>query len=264
MLRPGSNRGIVIFRLLLCLLLAGCAPAAGLAAPAPAPTRVTLTPFQPMAATGTARRPLTPTPAPKPLPFYFHGLNLSDQDQEMRVIFDTEGLGFNRGRPLAVAFRPGWPCEYINHRACVNLARGGQVILVTVHSGVGGEAQALRHALEGTGIDSAAYSLDHIQRTLDGLPGMTAVLEQDSTHLEDLRVLAAARVPAPQVADYFSRSLDSALDLAAEYSPALVAALDSDQPLLIIETCGWKHPAEPWPAGMLATSAAIYLIVIGN
>ena len=65
------------------------------------------------------------------------------------------------------------------------------MILATVHSGIGGEGQALRSALEGTGINRAAFPLDVVQRKLEALRGAQVALNGADA---ELRVLGAGRV----------------------------------------------------------------------
>jgi hypothetical protein len=56
--------------------------------------------------------------------------------------------------------------------------------------------------------------------------------------------------------------------MAADANPALAAALAEalagHERLLVIETCGWRHPAEAWAPGVTDTSGSVYLVVIGQ
>ncbi len=255
-------------------------PQAQSLAASPLATR-TPTPFQPAANTPTApawpsaTRPPTRPPSPVPSatftpppptptrdPFRWGSIDLPDESQTLRLVIEP-GESLNHGRSIMLNFRPGYPCQYSDHRACLSLHEAGRVVLATVHSGVGGEGQALRSALEGTGFNQASFSLAEIQRNLENLPGAAVTLTQGKRS-SDLRVLAAARIPPARLADYFSQPVDQSLSAAAQDYPDLAAALASQQPLLIIETCGWKHPQEPWLPGVTSTTGSVYLLVIGE
>ncbi|MBE0697629.1 MAG: hypothetical protein IH586_11970, partial [Anaerolineaceae bacterium] len=140
----------------------------------------------------------------------------------------------------------------------------GRVVLATIHSGVAGDGQPLRHALEGTWLNAAALPLQQVQENLVALQGAGVSIEQSGKKVEGMHVLAAVRVPATQVQDYFSLPVNEGLDLAAQSSGEMADALASGKPLLVIETCGWHHPQEPYAPGTSATSASVYLVVIGD
>lgn len=217
----------------------------------PAPPAATPSPFLPAANTRTPR--VSPTPAPA----WWLRLNLENEAEPLRLRL-ANGSG-----PLEIAFRPGHPCEFYDHRACISRHYGGRVVLATVHSGVGGEADPLRDALEGTGFNRAGLPLERIAANLRDLHGAPAALEQSATRVDGLRVLAAVRVPPDRLESYYRRPFDDALVEAAAGNPALRQALDGGAHLLAIETCGWRHPAEPWYPGVTDTSAAVYLVIIG-
>ena len=266
-----NRRGSAI--LLICLLLLVSACAAPLDAPAFS-FQHTPTPFQPSAPTGTPFLPLVSTQSAEEvelLPYVFHGQDFSVDGRDIQVTFEGG---------LAVTIRPGWPCEFTDHRACISLHQDGRLILATVHSGVGGEADALRHALEGTGWNRAGLPLEAVRANLLALQGADLRIATQGAQGEgngtgdqsapgdlagrsDLTVLAAVRVPAGMVNEYYRLPVDDALARLAKNSPELAAALRSGRKLLAIETCGWRHPEEAWAPGVTDTSASVYLIVIG-
>lgn len=244
-------------------------PAPSAASPTPfQPGERTLTPFQPVAPTPTATQTTSPTPLPKPnsLPSSMtrFGIDFSDTSQTIQTILSPSQATLNAGKDLRMTFRPGWPCEWINNRACTSLHYQGRVVLVTIHSGVGGDGQALRHALEGTWLNAAALSMQQVLTNLAALQDAPVLIKQSEEIAEGLRVLAAVRVPAVQLEAYFSLPVDEALDFAAQSSAELTQALASGQPILVIETCGWHHPEEPYAPGVTGTSASIYLVIIGE
>lgn len=283
--RPGQDRSAAILAggLLLLLLawLVAAAVAAGQssrpaqvaalpgASPTPArPGGSTPTPFQPAAVTPTATATASPTPPPTaeppPLDYTRFGVDFSDTAQAISAVLSPSQDQFNAGRSLRISFRPGWPCAWINHRACTSLHYNGQVVLVTIHSGVAGDGQALRHALEGTWLNAAALPMQEIRANLAALQDGDVSIEQSGVTAQGLRALAAVRLPASDVEQYFSLSVDDALDFAAQSSAEMAQALASGEPLVIIETCGWRHPDEPWAPGITGTSASVYLITIGE
>lgn len=242
-----------------------------------AQVQTTPTPFQPFAATQTPFRPIGPTatntstpyptqtPTPPPPPTYIRfGINFQDTSQKIKTELLSSSKDFNGGRSIRINFQPGWPCEWINHRGCTSLHYQGQVVLVTIHSGIGGDGQNLRHVLEGTWLNAAALSISQIQDNLGRLRDSSVVIRQGGITAEEMRVRAAVRVPASQVVDYFSLPIDDALNLVAQDNPDLADALASKTPLLIIETCGWRLASEGYPPGVTDTSASVYLIAIGD
>jgi hypothetical protein len=227
------------------------------------PVPLTQTPFRPFAPTPTTTPTPLPTPIPIPSTYKRFGIDFSDTAQAIKVIFSPSQT-LNNGHTIRISFRPGWPCEWINHRGCTSLHYQGRVVLVTIHSGVAGDGQPLRSALEGTWLDSAALPLSQVRENLAALQSAAVSFSQSGKNTAGMHVLAAARVPAAQVQEYFSLPVNDGLELAAQSSAEMAAALASDKPLLVIETCGWHHPEEPYAAGTTATSASVYLVVIGD
>jgi hypothetical protein len=264
-----------VWAVLAVVLLAGCAaqspagaPVTGeaLAGDLPTTPAPTLTPFQPLGPTRTAVPTATPTPTPAPptaTPTPLGPLAQVDLTQPVRLVIAPRADSFNRGRALSLAFQPGWPCQYSDQRACFSRQGGGQWLLASVHSGIGGDAEDLRRTLEGMGLNQAAVPLETIQRALDELSGSTVSMQQGQISA-DLRVLAAARIPAQQVDEYYRLPVEQAFALAAQHNPALADVLAQARPLLVLETCGWRHPADPPAPGLSDTSASIYLIFLSE
>jgi hypothetical protein len=168
----------------------------------------------------------------------------------------------NGGRSIKIAFQPGEDCEYGSGQACVSRHRNGQVILLTVHSGLGGEGEAFRSAVEGTGLNLAFYSFERIQRNLAALGGVPVRIQAGSSGRDDLQLDAVVRIPPARLEAYFARPFDESLEEAAQSSSQLQAALDSGKNLLIFEICGWQIPGEPAAPEVSPTTASIYLGVI--
>lgn len=297
---PAAAAGAVVFAFLLCAVLAFYARAtaeqsappepdvprvAVAAAPSPTPTA---TPFQPMHPTPTtvvtaalptlavetqdATTPQDiaslPTAAPTrtmvPLTGRWHGIDFNDPTRRIEMTIPLTGSSFNDGQPLTFGFQPGDPCTYADFRACINLYQGSDlaVIFATVHSGVGGDAQPLRHALEGTGFNQAGQPLVEIHNRMESLVNVPVLLRQGETSTEKQRVRAAARVPPDQLSAYFASTIPDALALVAQHSPQLARALNSRKPMLVIETCGWWHLEEAGIPGATGSTGSVYLLVI--
>jgi hypothetical protein len=201
----------------------------------------------------------------EPLDLKFAGIDFAPGSPRITLRIDPPGKKVNQGQEITITFLPGSRCYFGDGQACVNSYRaenGQPVIYLTVHSGVGGQGQAYRHALEGTGLNRAAYSLDQVQKNLGFLQGARVTIQQGETTHKGLVLAGAARVPGAGVLDYFSLPVEHGLSAAAAYQPDLEAFARPEQPLLVFETCGWRMPEEAWSPGTSTTSASVYLGVI--
>lgn len=257
----------------------------------------TVTPFLPFAPTREPFRPLVATPVvaqviePSPIivpelpqqppstaidagvaaflesePGLFHGIDFVDRKQRVTIKIYPSGKRVNGGKPITISFIPGGRrCEFGDKRACVNTIftpTNGPVTFLSIHSGVGGEAQRYRSAIEGTGLDQALYSLKQVQANLNALAGSEVEIIQGDQRVSGLRITAITRIPAKTLNRYVNQDLKSALELAADLDGDFAPVLNTNQPQVVFETCGWKMPGEPWAKGVSATSASIYLTVI--
>lgn len=229
----------------------------------PQPQHPTPTPSI-LLATATPNGPAAAVTAPKsmPNPFQFHGIDFQKMDQEITIQLLPRDAGLNNGDMIRMSFLPGEECHFGDHRACVGTYLDGWATFLTIHSGQGGEGQALRNALEGTSLDQAAYSLDTIYTNLSLLAGSEVMISQGETSVQGLKVGAVVRVPAEAIENYFNLPVEDALFWAASRSPEMLAALQSPAPKILFETCGWKQSEEPWTPGVTATTASVYLGVI--
>jgi hypothetical protein len=197
----------------------------------------------------------------------FYGIDFNNSAQRIRIKIFPKNERVNQGKPIVIAFTPGQSCTYGDRQACINryfTVEGGEVIYITAHSGVDGEAEAFRRAVEGTGFDQASFSLRKVQARLQDLQGAEVQIVQGETTVSGLVLAAASRVPPKDMLDYLSLGLPQALALASSNDPALAASLKPAEPQIIFETCGWMMPGEPWLPGITSTNASIYLGVIQN
>ena len=258
--------------------------------------RLTTTPYQPLAPTLALSAPAAMEatvaqvqgyPAPgvaTPVPGAstdFYGVDFSPGAGRIRIFLQPQNDQVNNGKPIVITVNPGRSCPYQDHRACVNAYRAGNaagnaagdaagsaageagnVILISVHSGIGGEAEAFRRAVEGMGVNRAGFSLKQIRSNLAWLEGATVRIQQGERAVEGLRLTRAARVPPGLIQEYFRSSAEQAMRLAASVDADLESYTHPDGPILVFETCGWKLAGEPWAPGVTNTTGSVYLGVI--
>lgn len=231
--------------------------------PVSAPPQATATPFLPLHPTPTPES--TPVPAAASAPaLHFYDIDFGDSAEQVRIEILPRDESVNHGRPLVIAFLPGKACIFGDGHACIGeyrAAAGGEVTFATVHSGVGGEGQAYRNAVEGTGFDTAGFTLERVQANLDALQGADVTVQQGDKVVKG-HLAAAVRVPADLIEEYFSLPLPEALSLATASLPSAAQLTDPGQPLLAFETCGWRMAGEAWAPGVSATTGSVYVGVI--
>ena len=231
---------------------------------------LTSTPYQPLSPTnpspalGYATTPVTSTPNPEPsFDFYRIDFHPGAEGIKLRITPPTDQV--NHRQPIAITVNPSRNCPYQEGRACVRAYRtagGGNVIFVSVHSGVDGEAEAYRRALEGLGLDQAGFSLKKIHNNLSSLAGAAVQIKQGERLVDGLQLAAAGRVPPRLIQDYFRNPVEKALSIAATANPELEEFVNSAGTILVFETCGWTVPGEAWAPGVTNVSSSVYIGVI--
>jgi len=231
----------------------------------------TKTPFLPHRATATAFQPrpptqmaFTPTPTAQ-TPNGFYALDLADPGHRVRILIFPPDRQVNGGKPIPISFIPGRSCAVGDNRGCVNTFQteaGALATFVTVHSGVGGEGQAFRYALEGSGINSAGLALREVRANLKALEGAEVVIIQGKRRYEGFTLAVITRVPPRLVGAYFKAPVWNALRVASTVDQGLKAWVNADLPYLAFETCGWRMPGEPWSESVPDTAASVYIGVI--
>lgn len=194
----------------------------------------------------------------------FHGIDFASDERVTILIYPPE-QSINNGKPVKISFIPGNHCRFGDKKGCVYAYKpniSGNVIVITVHSGVGGEAQRLRAALEGTGINRAAYNLKKVQSNMAALSGAQVVIKQGDRETAALRVAAITRIPARSLVRYFRAPLAEILAVAADINPEVSDLVYPAGPQIVIETCGWKMPGEPGSEKVTDTTGSIYLGII--
>jgi len=207
--------------------------------------------------------PVSHAPAEGVIPFW-HDFDFFEGADPMEIHLVDPGKLILDGKPVKLRFTPGSDCVFGSGRACVSLHSDGRYVLLTIHSGISGEGQQLRHALEGTGIDTAGLSTAEIEANLDALQGVIASLHQGITNLDYLSVLAAVRIPPDRIDEYYELPFSMALDWAAAEDEGLRQLIERAEPVIFIETCGWPVIGDvPADEGYQGTGS-IYLIAIGS
>lgn len=230
--------------------------------------RATPTPFQPLAPTPAFLEP-QPTGVGASDPGSgttgFYGIDFSNPWERIRIKIYPPNWQINGGKPIVIAFNPGQSCQYGDRQACINsftTEQGGETTYITVHSGVEGEAEPFRRAVEGFGLDQAGFPLRKIQARLRDLNGAEVEIVQGDTVVSGLMLSVAVRIPPKSMGAYLDSALPDAMALAEAINPAMSSSLLPGEPQVVFETCGWKMPWEPWLPGMTSTNASIYLGVI--
>jgi hypothetical protein len=203
--------------------------------------------------------------ADEPLDFRFAGIDFNPGSARITLQITPLDKKVNQGEVITISFLPGNRCFFGDGQACVNSYRaenGQPVIYLTIHSGVGGQGQAYRHALEGTGLNQASYALDSVRKNLKSLQGARVTIQQGDHTRSGLVLAGTGRVPGEGMLDYFSLPIEHGLAAAAAFQPGLDAYILPAQPLLVFETCGWRMPEEGRAPGISATSASVYVGVI--
>jgi hypothetical protein len=225
-------------------------------------------PFMPQmqpANTPTHANSLSPAPDISVPSLNFLGIDFGNQKDWVRIKIYPADRRVNNGQPIILKFLPGKHCIFGDHHACVaSFQRSGEapVIWLTIHSGVGGEGQPFRNAVEGTGINRAAYSLQKTLTNLQALSGSKVVISQGKTSVRGLSLLQTARIPGSMVQGYFDTPLEDTLNFSSQIAPELLPVSHPTQPILVFETCGWRIPGQPWFPGTSDTTASVYLGVI--
>lgn len=180
----------------------------------------------------------------------------------LSLLPDASQMDFGGG--VEVAFSPGLHCEFGDGQACVyefESPEGSRVVFASIHSGVGGDADALRDLIEGTGFNQGLFNPEQVDARLDAMIGSKVRLKQGSAGTVDLQLIALVRIPPEQVATYQALPVERALRFAAEFARLDPAMLGQD--LFIFETCGWRLPGEAQITDLPATSSAVYIGLAG-
>jgi hypothetical protein len=222
-----------------------------------------ITSTAPLVTTPTSVEASAPTPVLEPA-LEFYGIDFG-RSQRVEIKITPPNELVNKGKPIKISFIPGNNCRFGTRRGCVYAYKptyNGNVLLITVHSGVGGEAQRWRSALEGTGINRAGNTLEQTLANMRAFENARVVIRQGEQEINTARLGPLVRIPASALDGYFDAQLAEVLSFAARYDTGIVNWIFPEQPIIVLETCGWKMPGEPGAEGLSDTTGSIYLAVI--
>lgn len=226
-------------------------------------------PFTPQTSPNIPLTHASSTPAVTPLISHpslsMFDVDFGNQKDWVRIKIFPTSRRVNNGQPIVLKFLPGEHCTFGDHHACVATFQTpgeAQIIWLTIHSGVGGEGQPFRNAVEGTGINEAAYSLQKTLTNLQILTGSKVVISQGTSTARGLQLQATARIPGSMLQGYFNTPLENTLDFSSQVAPQLLSLSHPAQPIIVFETCGWRIAGQPWFPGTSDTTASVYLGII--
>jgi len=198
--------------------------------------------------------------------YTYFGIDFSNQSARVSLHISPPDKKINRGKTIKLSFLPGNTCYFGDQKACVSAHNNGlnNTVFLTIHSGVGGEGQEFRHALEGTGLNRAGYSLNKVQKNMAALADAQVAIVQNGKPTSGFTLVGVTRVPPQHVQQYLDLPVQEALIFAAQLDASLMTAIDPTRPMLVFETCGWKMSEEGWYPGISATTGSIYVGVIQN
>ena len=195
----------------------------------------------------------------------FYGIDFGNGKEQITIKIIPRDQTVNNGKPILFSFLPKEGCKFGTKKACIyayKTGTDGNIIMISVHSGVGGEAQTLRNAIEGTWINSSAFNLKKIHSKLRTLEGSQVVISQGEHEVRDLGFIVGGRIPAEEYQNYLKTPIYDALRFASELDEDFSRVIYPDRPQIVIETCGWKLRGEARAPGLTDTSASIYLGVV--
>lgn len=187
-------------------------------------------------------------------------IDFSPGTQQIVVSIQPEGRYFNSKTPVEIAFLPDEQCDYGDGKACIYsffTSNSRRVIFVSVHSGVGGEGEEFRDALEGTGINQGLLTADRVETNLRAFFGADISLFQGEKESLGQELIAVVRIPPEHLQVYLALPVEKALDFALKLS-ALEPVIYQHN-LLVFETCGWWLPGDRQAPGVSGTTGSVYL-----
>ncbi len=203
--------------------------------PDPIPTS---TPFQPQTRTPILRpirlsnrtlavtsTPATPELQPTPAPITHFAQMLTDYPEQKVHLVLYPDQSVNAGQSIEMTFFPAQDCPYGTGTACISQHRSGQVILLTIHSGIGGEAEAFRQAVESTSLYGAGFTGEQIQTNLASLQNIPVQMSLGAGDMSELEMAAVARVPGVDLEQYFELPYDEALEMVARQNEQVRAVI---------------------------------------
>ena len=188
------------------------------------------------------------------------GIHFEPGEQQITIKITPTGDRGNSSKPLEISFLPGEQCVFGDGQACIYTylsSYGSQIILVSLHSGMGGEGEGFRDLIEGTGFNQGLYTAEQVSMNVQTFTGAGITLLQGDIVVNGYELMGIARIPPQRLATYLALPVEETLDFAVEHQ--LLDPETLKENLLVIETCGWRLPGESWAPGVSDTSGSIYL-----
>lgn len=186
-------------------------------------------------------------------------IDFSPGSEPINVVLIPNSAKIDQKRKTEIRMLPDLECAFGEGKACVYsflTSTGSNVLFTSVHSGVGGEADAFRDLIEGTGINQGLFNVYDVDIRMEALRGAEMTVRQGDQIVTDLELVGLVRIPPEELPTYMSFPVEKLLDFAVQSAGLDPALLEQD--LLVLETCGWHLPGED-PHGLENTSSSIYL-----
>lgn len=193
----------------------------------------------------------------------FSDINFQEGSPSVTILINPDIVQNHAITPVEITFLPGKQCNFGDGYACINefmTSTSNRITFVSVHSGYGGEGDALRNLFEGTGINMGLFEPGKVLNIIQSLTGTAVEINQGDKKIEGLKLTSVTRIPPEHFTAYTALPIEKGLDYAVQNNLIDPALLNQD--LLIIETCGWLLPGEIQIEGLKATSNSVYLAVV--
>lgn len=191
---------------------------------------------------------------------HFLDIDFKDGSKLVTIVIDPAIEQSHAKTPVKITFQPGDECVFGDGHACIYEflgTAGNRIIMISVHSGLGGEAEEFRNLLEGTGINQGLFEPGQVLNNAQSLSGSKVKIKQAEKKMDGLVLAAVVRIPPENYKIYTSLPIEEALDYVVKITSLDPAILNKD--LFIIETCGWHLPGEMHVEGLSDTSNSVYL-----
>lgn len=187
-------------------------------------------------------------------------IDISPTGEKISIIIVREEGKEPLGSELTISFLPGEQCHFGDGRACMykfDDSNDNNVILASVHSGMGGEGESFRDFIEGTGINHGLFSTDQVAKNIQSITNSEIHINQGETIINGLVLHDIVRIPPAFIEKYLSLPVDQTLTLIDEITGRNLGFFNQD--LFILETCGWRLPDENHHSDYPNSMQSIYL-----
>jgi len=195
--------------------------------------------------------------------YKFYDFDFSPNAGVINIQINPKAHPFISDQPVEISFLPSTECVFGDGQACVygfSSAKNNHVIIASIHSGFGGEAENFRNLIEGTGINQGLYSIDQVNQNIRNLIGSEVEIIQSTTVSSGLSLVAIARIPAEHLDTYYALPIEETISYAID--AGLLDPKILEEEIFVFETCGWQLPKEEQNPNYPKTTQSIYLGII--